>query len=224
MSRYKYELLLCAQLILAAISPLFSATVAERLMVNSALTLVFATALYIAANTRRHFIIGLCLMVPSFVLLWGARLDASRSFELLAYAGAAAFLCYITFLILADIVSARLVTFDVIAGGISVYLLFGNIWGLLYAIIGRLDPTAFIIPEATAVYLGDSIGNTSSAMYFSFVTLTTLGYGDITPVNTLARTLAYLEAAVGQVYLTVLIASLVGMHLAHKSTNGDKHD
>ena len=51
-------------------------------------------------------------------------------------------------------------------------------------------------------------------MYFSFVTLTTLGYGDITPVNAIARALAYLEAAIGQVYLTVLIASLVGMHIS----------
>ena len=51
-------------------------------------------------------------------------------------------------------------------------------------------------------------------MYFSFVTLTTLGYGDITPVNTFARTLAYLEAAIGQLYLTVLIASLVGIHIS----------
>ena len=66
----------------------------------------------------------------------------------------------------------------------------------------------------TASYLGSSISEVSSAMYFSFVTLTTLGYGDITPVNSFARSLAYLEAAAGQIYLTVLIASLVGMHIA----------
>ena len=58
-----------------------------------------------------------------------------------------------------------------------------------------------------------------SAMYFSFVTLTTLGYGDITPVNSFARSLAFLEAAMGQIYLTVLIASLVGVHIS-TSTKG----
>jgi hypothetical protein len=120
----------------------------------------------------------------------------------------------VAWLILSDILHARLVTFDIIAGGISVYMFFGNIFGLIYAIIARMDPSAFNIPELTASYIGNNIGDVSSAMYFSFVTLTTLGYGDITPVNHFARTLAYLEAATGQVYLTVLIASLVGMHIA----------
>jgi voltage-gated potassium channel Kch len=83
--------------------------------------------------------------------------------------------------------------------------------------IARLDPGAFNIPEVTASFIPDNISEVGSAMYFSFVTLTTLGYGDITPINAFARTLAYLEAAAGQIYLTVLIASLVGMHITRRS-------
>ena len=101
------------------------------------------------------------------------------------------------------------------------YLFFGNICGFIYAIINRIDPNAFSIPEATASYLGDNLVNLSSATYFSFVTLTTLGYGDITPINDFARSLAFLEAAMGQIYLTVLIASLVGIHIS-TSGNGAK--
>jgi voltage-gated potassium channel Kch len=137
--------------------------------------------------------------------------------ELIALTGTAMFLCYIAWLILSDILHARLVTFDIIAGGISVYLLFGNVCGVIYAIIARLDPGAFNIPEATAGFIAENISDVGSAMYFSFVTLTTLGYGDITPINAFARALAYLEAATGQIYLTVLIASLVGMHITRRS-------
>ena len=54
-------------------------------------------------------------------------------------------------------------------------------------------------------------------MHFSFVTLTTLGYGDITPVSHLARTLAWLEAAFGQIYLVVLVARLVSLHLMNRT-------
>jgi hypothetical protein len=113
-----------------------------------------------------------------------------------------------------------MVTLDIIAAGISVYLFFGNICGFMYAIIGHLDPDAFRIPETTASYLGANFDNLGSAMYFSFVTLTTLGYGDITPINEFARSLAFLEAATGQIYLTVLIASLVGVHIS-SSQHGD---
>lgn len=214
MSRYKYEMLLAAQVLLTVISPLFSATIGARLVVDIAISAVFLTALFIISNTRKHLVTGLVLMIPTFLLMWAVEIFKLESYSILPLIGSALFFCYVAWLILSDILHARLVTFDIIAGGISVYLFFGNICGLIYAIIARIDPEAFSIPEVTASYLGSSISEVSSAMYFSFVTLTTLGYGDITPVNSFARSLAYLEAAAGQIYLTVLIASLVGMHIA----------
>ena len=214
MSRYKYEMLLAAQILLTVISPLFSTTSGARLVVDIAISAIFLTALFIISSTRKHFVIGLALMIPTFLLMWAVEIFKLESYAMLPLIGSALFFCYVAWLILSDILHARLVTFDIIAGGISVYLFFGNICGLIYAIIARIDPEAFSIPEVTASYLGSSISEVSSAMYFSFVTLTTLGYGDITPVNGFARTLAYLEAAAGQIYLTVLIASLVGMHIA----------
>jgi hypothetical protein len=207
-------MLLAAQVLLAVISPLFSATVGAHLIVDIAITTVFLSALFIISSTRKHLVIGLVLMIPTFLLMWAVEIFRLENYSILPLIGSALFFCYVAWLILYDILLARLVTFDIIAGGISVYLFFGNICGLIYAIIARIDPAAFSIPEVTASYLGSSISEVSSAMYFSFVTLTTLGYGDITPVNSFARTLAYLEAATGQIYLTVLIASLVGMHIA----------
>ena len=154
------------------------------------------------------------LMIPTLILIWGVKIYYIEQLEFISLVGSVFFFSYIAWLILADIFKARMVTLDIIAAGISVYLFFGNICGFIYAIISHVDPGAFNIPAVTASYLGDSIENIGSAMYFSFVTLTTLGYGDITPVNDFARSLAFLEAAMGQIYLTVLIASLVGIHIS----------
>ena len=77
----------------------------------------------------------------------------------------------------------------------------------LFSVVALVEPVAFY-------YAGGETGDpVENLLYYSFVTLTTLGYGDITPIHPVARTLAYLEAVIGQLYIAVLIASLVGRYL-----------
>ena len=97
-------------------------------------------------------------------------------------------------------------------GSVCIYLLMGLVWGSVYIIIGILVPDAFegIVSETERNLAWEYI-------YFSYVTLSTLGYGDITPIYPLARSLAYLEAICGQLYIAILIASLVGAFLSDKS-------
>ena len=220
MSQYKYQYLLAAQLLLSFISPLFSTTPYARPVVDLAITVVFVTAIIVIANTRKHLIIGLILMIPTLAVTWGIKIYHVEALEFISLLGSVIFFSYIAGLILVDIFRAEMVTLNIIAAGISVYLFFGNICGFMYAIIGHVDPGAFNIPATTAIYLGDDVSSLGSAMYFSFVTLTTLGYGDITPINPFARSLAFLEAAMGQIYLTVLIASLVGVHISSSGEGG----
>ena len=221
MSINKYEILLAAQILLSVISPLFSTSTYSRTAIDLAITFVFITAIYVISNTKKHFIIGMVLMVPTLMVIWGIKIFHVEFMEFISLIGSVLFFSYIAGLILAEIFRAKgMVTLDIIAAGISVYLFFGNTCGFIYAIIGRVDPNAFNIPAVTASYLGDNLHDLSSAMYFSFVTLTTLGYGDITPINDFARSLAFLEAATGQIYLTVLIASLVGIHISNSSKGG----
>ena len=87
-------------------------------------------------------------------------------------------------------------------------------WALTYIVIDILDPTAF---EQLAV---SAWAGGTDYVYFSFVTLTTLGYGDITPLTPVAQTLAWLEAVVGQLYLAILVARLVGLHIVHSRGEG----
>ena len=105
------------------------------------------------------------------------------------------------------------VTSDKICGAISAYFLIGIIWALVYGLFYVVDPNSFSIPDRL---LTDQAWGLWT-MYFSFVSLTTLGYGDITPLTPAAQTYAYLEAACGQIFLTVLIARLVALHIMHGS-------
>ena len=93
---------------------------------------------------------------------------------------------------------------DTIRGGVAIYFLMGTFWAFLYQLLLLFDPNAISIPEH---------GQFSTILYFSFTTLTTLGYGDIAPLTHQARSLAMLEAAAGPIYMTVFIARLVGLHL-----------
>ena len=114
------------------------------------------------------------------------------------------------YLILRDILLSQQVTVDTIRGGICVYLLIGFVWALLYGITASLDSNAFSQPII-------EIESYGRAVYFSFTTLTTLGYGDIIPVSPLAKMLTNLEAIIGQLYPAILIAILVGGYISQRS-------
>jgi hypothetical protein len=101
-----------------------------------------------------------------------------------------------------------------IAGAVSIYLLLGLLWTRLYQLVELASPGAFRFPA------GESANSTTLA-YFSFVTLATLGYGDISPVNTFARDLAVLEAITGQLYLVILISRLAAEGMEKKKEKGE---
>jgi len=99
---------------------------------------------------------------------------------------------------------------DLIYGAISIYLLIGSGFGELYGAFAIADPGAF-----NGFEISDDRDSVARSMgYFSFVTLTTLGYGDISPAAHHVKVLAYVEAIIGQFYLAVLVARLVGTHIA----------
>lgn len=116
----------------------------------------------------------------------------------------------IFFNIMRKVLDATEVTGDKICGAISAYLLIGIVWAIAYGLFYVLDPASFSIPESLQTRHGGYW-----TLYFSFVSLTTIGYGDITPLTPAAQTYAYLEAACGQIFLTVLIARLVALHILH---------
>ena len=103
------------------------------------------------------------------------------------------------------------ITINKIIGAICIYLLIGLNWSVFYLFINLVNPDSFHGLTSNAIGI-----QFSELLYYSYVTITTLGYGDITPAKPIARTLAYLEAIVGQFYVAVLVAWLVGMYLSNK--------
>lgn len=96
-----------------------------------------------------------------------------------------------------------------IVGAFCIFLLLGMIWAILYLLLAELAPASFY-----GLRTGAWQSNFSDLVYFSFISLTSMGYGDITPALPLARFLAYLEAVMGQFYIAVLVASLVGRRVS----------
>jgi voltage-gated potassium channel len=97
---------------------------------------------------------------------------------------------------------------NLLFGAMCVYLLLGLIWAILYGLIFQFLPGSFNGIEGI-----DGKAPMDTLLYYSFVTLASLGYGDITPVAPLARTLAYLEGIAGQLYIAIMLAGLVGLFL-----------
>jgi voltage-gated potassium channel len=97
------------------------------------------------------------------------------------------------------------VDLNIITGSVALYLILGFIWAILYTFLVQLQPEAItgLAPE-------NWVSSLSTMTYFSFVTLTTLGYGDISPVTPIAEVLVILEAVTGMFYFAIVVASLIG--------------
>ena len=117
-------------------------------------------------------------------------------------------------MLLVSILRHRHVTADTIFGGVCVYLLIGAAWIHVYALVEFVHPGSFAVGgEPLAAVEIPGAQQARGFLYFSFVTLTTLGYGDITPVTDRAQAMAILEAIAGPVFLAVFIGRLVGLHM-----------
>jgi len=125
------------------------------------------------------------------------------------------FLLIAIFVFIKRIFEEKNITLDTIEGGIAIYFLTGIFWALIYQSCLYFD-SGFLSLAARHIVVSDLI-------YYSFVTMTTLGYGDITPIAPFARNLAILEAVFGQLYIAIFIARLIGLHLsAAKSVQGQR--
>jgi hypothetical protein len=148
---------------------------------------------------------------------------SSLGFSLARTALLLAFFLAAAVIVLANVLDQERVTTEKVLGGISVYLLLGVIWSMLYVLLLLLQPDAFRgstldLPARSAGGFSWYDLELAEFTYFSYVTLSTLGYGDITPVTLPAQMLVWLEALVAQIYLAVLIARLVSLHLLHSNT------
>jgi len=223
-SRYPFTILLVVLLLNILLIPAFVSFSSEQhpdigLFVASALfTLLMFIVISVTSTNRLIIILVISLIIPDLFLTWIRHgLEESDLRFILRNTLNVTILSIATISILKYVFSSKKVTFDYINATLCVYLILGLLWVSLYSMAESIQPGSFLFQDDG---LGAFIGHDTYAdsavrkIYFSFVTLLTLGYGDVVPVHSIARLLAIIEALIGQIFLVVLVARLVGIHVA----------
>jgi hypothetical protein len=206
----RFLFLLISMIFLFVVNPFLEGFVGIKLLMDIFLSVILLSGIYAVSEKRSMVIIALLLAFPTFLLHWSYYFLKIPSFLLTANIFGIIFLAYTAIVILTHLFRKKEITTDVIMGSVCVYFLIGLMWGFVYLILENFHPGSFLIEQATANHLADFI-------YYSFVTLSTLGYGDIIPLSSPARSLSALEAIMGQLYIAILIARLVGIHISQSS-------
>jgi hypothetical protein len=219
---WRHAALLISILLLIIISPIVASLGQGVLIVNIAGTAVLLAGSFTLRGQKPLFIAALCLSVLSvattaLMLLfphpWTAIVSHSCDIILISFFAIA---------ILLYVLRAGRITMDKIFAAICVYLLVGYAWSFAYALLEDSKPGSFKgLNEAAA---DNSVLQVMQFRYYSYITLTTVGYGDISPVSPAGQTMAILEAIMGQFYLAVLVARLVGLQIVDATTPPDRNE
>jgi hypothetical protein len=187
-------------------------------LASDGLLAVTAAVLFLAvfddARTRR---VAAVLLAPAFVLSFAEYALPPDALALGAAAfhlSAAAFFGFAVAVIVRDVFRHRSIALDDVAEAFAGYLLLGLLWGNLYVTLFLLVPGAFSVSPDIAWQLADSHLRRALFNYFSFTTMASLGYSDVTPTAPITNTLSWMEVLSAQFYLAVVIAQLVGLKLA----------
>ncbi len=182
---------------------------------------VLVAAVISVSNKHSWRFLGVALGLPAAVLGVLRGVTDGAVIAVAHHVIVGAFLGYVVVVMFVFIFTTRRVTTNTVCASLCIYLILGAVWALGYSLLHRFDPGAFrstVSDPSVELRFGE--GGSTGVLYFSFCTLTTLGYGDIVPISPLARTLASVEAITGQLYLAVLVARLVGLHIAESSGSG----
>jgi len=205
-----YHVVLAVLLLLMLLQPLTD--VGGGLLVRLTFAALLVASIATVAARRGLLVIGLVLGIPALALLFVPGRAPTVASGVLSIAT----LVFICVVILSRIFSHPVVTSATVSAALVVYVTLGVVWAQVYRLLEYFHPGSFKgIAEAGLADVQRDL------FYYSFVTLTTLGYGDMSPVSASARSLAITEAIVGQLYLVVLVAGLVGMRLSNRQGTTD---
>jgi len=177
------------------------------------MTAVLITATLAMGSRRWTLAVAVFLVIPALAARWAAHLRPDLIPPEVFSTIGILFVGFVAANILLFILRAPEVGADVLCAGISGYLLLGLLWAFAYTLVWKLSPDAFAFeprPGASHAMQG------FTATYFSYITLCSVGYGDIVPVSPMARMLAMMEAMTGTFYVAVMIARLVALHSSRK--------
>jgi len=213
MQRGNFIYMLIGLLLLVLIGPSISQLYPDSstIITNLAFLSVMVVGVWSLNINKNWFLAGISLMIIGLVLSTINIFIDSKTLFIINLFNTLLFCILSIIIAMRYILFSGSITSNKLVGSICIYMLLGIVWALLYEFLSIIDPGAF-----KGLSLNSNSRDSWNYIYYSFVTLTTLGYGDISPVNHYARALAYLEAICGQIYIAVLVASLVGAHIADR--------
>jgi hypothetical protein len=154
---------------------------------------------------------GLLLAIVMLASRWMQYAYPNKGIVAIGMIAGVLFIAFVMASIMTFMFKSEEINREIIYAAMLLYLLAALAWAFVYTFLELVDPASFNIT------LSQPQGYLSVFQYYSFVTITTLGYGEITPVTEVAKAFSVLEAVVGQLYLVVAVAWLVGMHVSRKS-------
>jgi hypothetical protein len=167
-------------------------------------------AIYSVSDSPRHMRVALVLFFPSAVANVVLQANDAPILRWMSLVFPFLFYGYATWVVGLAVFRSRRVTLDTLAGAACVYMLFGILFWKIYTAVTWIEPASF---SANGSAIADSALYHVNLLYFSFITLTTLGSGEIAPTTVLARSLTIVEAVLGTLYMAIVIARLVGLYI-----------
>jgi voltage-gated potassium channel len=211
-TRNNIILLVCLILIIFFYPALSTHRVLIRDIIFTAIILTGAYSLDFAKKTRTILIVSGAITIG---LSWLNYLFVSDLAKIVSFLSFFCFNLFITVFMIRHIASSQKVTPTIILNSINGYLLIGVLGAVLLSMAQLVQLIIFGSDSGAISFSGGTAAGLHDYLYFSFVTLTTLGYGDVTPVSAFAKSLTIIIAVSGQLYLTILVAILVGKYLSN---------
>ncbi len=227
----RYQYLLAVLLVCVLLNPIVGQDLGGRIF--SAIFFCLALVNTCVATIPRRRVLFVGVLLSFMVAIYGSlvlTVNAPPFNSFLYQTTAKVFAIVLYFLsalvIFRDVIAEGDVDLNKLCGSVCFYLLIGILFGQLYQLLDVVDPGCFYFEMSKLEKHGElsAFERSNLLNYFSYVTLTTLGYGDIQPVARLTRTLAFSEALFSQIYLAILVARLVGLHIAKPSSGPGRQD
>ncbi len=208
-----YFIMCCVMLAAVLLYPLVQ-TVAGIVLLQIVYTAILFSALYTVVWSPALFRIVLVLLIPAMLANWVLNPVDHPTLSIAASSAILAIMLAAIGSMLRHIIMAKRISQDIIFGSIAVYLLTGVTWAFCYEFINDLTPGQVIESVDSVLHIENRAAMFPEFTYFSFITLTSVGYGDLAPIGAPARSLAIVEGIFGQLYTAILIGKLVGMKVA----------
>ena len=215
-NRNAFGLLLLAICVLIFLMPLAAAQHPQAEILRALITLVLLSGVFVSTRKAWVLTISVVLAVAASGMGWAADILNNQTVSVASYALALVNIIFVMVVVSRVVLRRERITTDAVFGGLSAYLLMGLAFMILYGLVEYSTPGSFLI-RGDRISGGASLTRNPESfvhfLYFSLITLSTVGYGDILAVRPLSQMLAATEGILGQLFIAVVVARLVGMQM-----------